>query len=96
MDQQQQEILELSKDYKKVFNHADMLITQMPHILDKMQLPEVTSEYASDYDKGFRDRLDVEGRDKSLDKGFSVDQLRKKYARDMSYKKDKGLDLDKD
>ena len=90
-----EEKLELSKAYKKGFNHADLIITTMPKELEKISKP--TGEEHTEYIQGFEDRVKQFELEKDSLKGFSVDQLKEKYKDDLDRYNDKGsLDRSKD
>jgi len=76
-----EEKLSLSKDYKRAFNDADMIITQFPKLVKTLKVPEGEK---SEYSKGFQDRLRQFEMEKDAMKGFSPDQLKAKYRKDIN------------
>ncbi len=76
----EEEQLEVSEQYKKAYNHADMICRFMPHILDGMQTPE--SE-PSEYTRGFEDRVKLFEKEQEAIKSYSP-----KSKDDLSKSKD--------
>lgn len=89
-----EETLKVSDEYLKAYNHADMLCTYMPHIVETMELPQ---HETSEYSKGFRDRVRQFEIERDAMRNFSVEQLREKYGKDLdAYGKNRDLDITKD
>ena len=88
------EKLKLSKLYKKGYNHADLIVTQMPERLKDMHVPEGEP---SEYTQGFTDRVREFEIERDSIKGFSVNELKEKYGDHLDrYNKDKPKGLDKE
>jgi len=94
MDEKDKEEFEVSELYKRAFNDAELIITQFPHLISKMEAPEGES---SEYTKGFQDRVKQYEIEKDAVKNFSYDQLRDKYSKDLDDdKKDHSKGMEKD
>jgi|GEM_PF-2075534 len=88
------EELKVSEEYKKAYNHADMICTHMPHLLKGMTLPE---NEPSEYTRGFQDRVAQFEKEKDAIKFFSVDRLKDRYSKDHDVQeKDQKRDIEKD
>jgi hypothetical protein len=89
------EKLEVSEEYKKAYNKADMIVTYMPNVLKGVQMPD---KNLSEGDKGFIDRIKEYEKEQEALRTFSVDKLRQDYQKDRGMpdkSKDKGLDRSK-
>ncbi|MEQ8470044.1 MAG: hypothetical protein RIC35_02610 [Marinoscillum sp.] len=87
------ENLELSDLYKRAYNDADLIITQFPEQIGKI---EILDGEPSEYTKGFQDRLKQHELEKVAIKNFSTDQLKEEYKKDFDgSQKDRSNDLDK-
>lgn len=74
------ENLKLSKDYKKAFNHADMICTYMPEELEKLAPYQAESKA---YRQGFEDRVKRHRIEQDAIKNFSLAELKEKYGKDL-------------
>ncbi|WP_421896441.1 hypothetical protein [Marinoscillum sp.] len=86
-----QEQLELPKEYKKGYNHADLVINQFPKLLENMKTPD--GEH-SDYTRGFEDRVEVYKRDMGLNRDFEEKEIKEKYLKEHSEKDNESIDKD--
>ena len=69
--------VKVSEDYKKAYNHADMICRFTPHLLKDMKIPE---KEPGEYTKGFQDRISQYERERNAVKYFSPEKLREKYG----------------
>jgi len=90
----EEEKLEVSEEYKKAYNKADMIVTYMPHVLKGVQMPD---KNLTEGDKGFIARVKEYEREQEALKNFSVDKLRQDHGKDRGNDKsdNKGLDRTK-
>jgi len=89
------EQLEVSEEYKKAFNQAEMLTTFMPEVLEKAKIP-VDGE-SPEWTKGFQARIAKFEKDKEAMKDFSIEREKQEYRKEhgspsKEQGKDKGLD----
>lgn len=90
------EDLKVSEEYKKAYNHADMICRFMPHLLKDMKIPE---KEPGEYTKGFQDRIKQFEKERQIIKSFSRENLREKYASILAdqYKgQDKDIEKEKE
>lgn len=73
------EQLEVSKEYKKAYNQADMILTYMPHILKGVQMPE---KDITDYDKGFSARIREYEKEQEAIRNFSVEKMKREIRQE--------------
>ena len=71
MEQKDDEILEVSEQYKKGFNKADWVLTYMPHVLKGVKMPEKDE---TEYDKGFTARLLKYEKDQQMLKEYAPEK----------------------
>ena len=87
------EDMKVSKDYKKAFNHADMICTYMPKELERLA---PFKDEAPAYRQGFEDRVKQHQIEQDAVKNFSVVELKEKYGKDLdNYNKDRPKDMEK-
>ena len=87
------EDLKVSKDYKKAYNHADMICRFMPHLLKDMKIPE---KEPGEYTRGFQDRVKQYEKERDAVKYFSPEKLREKYGlNDPEKGRTKGMEKEK-
>lgn len=91
MDEKDEQ-LNVPEAYKKAFNHADMICTHMPHLLDKIHFPE---KEQGEYVKGFQARVKLFKRERNMVKSFTKPQLPKDKSKDQT-KDEPGKERDKD
>jgi len=95
------EELNISEDYKKAYNRADILCRYMPHLLKDIDMPEYDM---SEYSKGFKDRVRQFEQDKDKDQiksrsKFSLEEMKQHYRDEIEKGKnnksrESGLDRD--
>ena len=88
MDKEQ---LEVSEDYKKGFNKADMIVTYMPHILKGVKMPEKDE---TEWDKGFTARVKKYEKDQEMLKQHAPEKPKALKEKDMKAPS-KSRDLDR-
>lgn len=76
----EQEVLKVSEQYKKAYNHADLICNHMPELLDKMPKPKGEP---SDYTRGFTARVTEYRIEKDAAKKFSYAELKAKYGKEL-------------
>ncbi len=89
------EDLKVSEDYKKAYNHADLICTHSPDYLKDIKVPENSSK---EYVKGFQDRIRQFEKERQIIKSFSRENLREKYApilADRHKSQDKDIEKEK-
>ena len=88
--------MKISEQYKKAYNHADMICNYMPDMLEGMTISEGEP---SEYTKGFGDRVQEYRKTKEAIKEHSLHQLKKEYRGRKEFKtkgKDKSRGLEKE
>lgn len=86
------EQLELSALYKRAYNDAELVISQFPHLIDKLERPKGEP---NEYTKGFEDRINEHKKVLEAMKDNPYQRMNQRYGieRDDSEKpKDLGKD----
>jgi len=95
MDDDKDEPLKVSKDYKEGFNKADMLLTHMPNVLKGIHMPDRDE---TEWDKGFNDRLRKHEKEKKRLMEYAPEKpkaLKELENKDKTISKDRGIERSK-
>ena len=81
------------ENYAKGYNHADIICSKLPHLLDGIHTPE---NEPSDYTLGFQDRVKEYEREKAQIRNFSYQDIKATYNPDRKGKdKDRDIEMDR-